>query len=234
MIIYKITNMVNGKAYIGQTTRPLKERIKEHYSKDKSLLYKAVKKYGKSNFEVEIICKCSSLKELGSKEKFFINKLRTLVPNGYNVSEGGENTVHSEETLKKMSEKKRGKLHPLFGKKRSSKVKKLISESKKGTKISEETRLKISIAHKGTKKTSEHRLKISQSLKGKKKTREHSEKIAKSLGTKILCNETGEIFSSIKEASVWLNVNPNAIKWSLSKPGRKCKGYTFMALPGQP
>ena len=93
--IYKITNLINGKIYIGQTNNP-KRREREHFSLNPSILegnknkvlYNAMLKYGVQNFTFEIIeDKCENYNE---KEKFWIQYLNTLIPFGYNMTEGGE------------------------------------------------------------------------------------------------------------------------------------------------
>lgn len=55
MIIYKITNVINDKVYIGQTVRNLEERMAEHFRHDNTVIDKALKKYGKDAFKIEII-----------------------------------------------------------------------------------------------------------------------------------------------------------------------------------
>src|ERR1035437_5610059 len=99
MLIYKITNKINGKTYIGQTIRDFNERISEHKRCDKNgcpMLYKAIRKYGYENFKFEIICRASSLEELDRREEFCIRIFNTLVPNGYNLTSGGRNSKPSE------------------------------------------------------------------------------------------------------------------------------------------
>jgi len=93
MLIYKITNKINGKIYIGQTTRRLKTRwnghISKSYSKTGSPLHAAIKKYKKENFTIEIIKRCSSREELNIEEVRLIQEHNSLAPNGYNVLKGG-------------------------------------------------------------------------------------------------------------------------------------------------
>ena len=102
--IYKITNLINGKNYIGQTNNP-KRREREHFcltpsileDNEGKILYNAILKYGAQNFSFEIIeDKCEDYNE---KEKFWIKELNTLKPNGYNMTEGGEEPpiFHGEE-----------------------------------------------------------------------------------------------------------------------------------------
>jgi group I intron endonuclease len=90
MIIYKITNLVNGKIYIGQTTSSNPEtRIKAHFKKQKSkdLVYQASKKYGKHNLKSEVIYTCFDLEELNRAERMFIQEFKSLQPNGYNIKD---------------------------------------------------------------------------------------------------------------------------------------------------
>lgn len=91
MIIYCITNKINGKPYIGQTTRTLEERIYEHRHCKKTAIGKAIQKYGwsKETFKVEILEVCETLEQLNEREKFWIAKYNSIAPNGYNLTEGG-------------------------------------------------------------------------------------------------------------------------------------------------
>ena len=93
--IYKITNNINNKSYIGQSIN-IEKRIKEHFWKSflekdisfTSILHTAIRKYGKENFVIEVLEECS-LEELDDKEKYYIKKYNTISPNGYNILSGG-------------------------------------------------------------------------------------------------------------------------------------------------
>lgn len=85
MLIYKIVNLLNGKIYVGQTTRGFEQRISEHRHNTTSCIGQAIQKYGWENFKAEIIEYCSSIQELCEREKFWIEKLNSTFPNGYNV-----------------------------------------------------------------------------------------------------------------------------------------------------
>ena len=76
-VIYLITNLLNGKQYIGQTRRPVLRRFKEHCSlKEKgTVLNNAIKKYGIDNFKIEIVRKCNTDIELNFWETYFITPL---------------------------------------------------------------------------------------------------------------------------------------------------------------
>jgi group I intron endonuclease len=110
-IIYCIENLDNGKKYIGQTTRELVERFREHCGNSGTSvspkLKNAIKKYGKDCFSMEVVWEnidCTQ-DELDSKEIQLIENLNTLHPNGYNLTKGGSGGRHSDETKKLLSEK---------------------------------------------------------------------------------------------------------------------------------
>lgn len=90
--IYKITNLINQKAYIGQTT-DYKRRFTEHKAKgygweDNKILYYAFDKYGINNFSFEVLEETENYDE---REKYWIEYYNTMKPNGYNMIEGGSN-----------------------------------------------------------------------------------------------------------------------------------------------
>lgn len=86
--IYKITNKITCKIYIGQAIDP-ELRFQQHCQKKEkyvSLINQAIQKYGKENFSFEIIGKFADYNE---KEKYYIKIYNTISPNGYNFTEGG-------------------------------------------------------------------------------------------------------------------------------------------------
>lgn len=92
--IYKITNLVNSKSYIGQSVH-IERRWQEHCSPSaKSIIAKAIQKYGKENFSFEVLEECSC-QDLDNLEQYYLNKFQTLVPYGYNVLNVGERPHHS-------------------------------------------------------------------------------------------------------------------------------------------
>lgn len=122
LIIYKITNKINDKIYIGQTTLTLQERIynyrKEYkWSSNIRPIIAALRKYGIENFNWEIIDYATNKQELDEKERCWIKKLNTLVPNGYNIEIGGNGPgKHNEETRKKIGDAQKGALNHMYGK----------------------------------------------------------------------------------------------------------------------
>lgn len=91
--IYKISNDINNKLYIGYTRYTPEKRFEEHWRcryGDNSLIHKAMIKYGKEHFWCEGIEEVSE-EEGFDKETYYIDYYKSKVPNGYNLTEGGEN-----------------------------------------------------------------------------------------------------------------------------------------------
>lgn len=86
--IYKITNLINNKCYIGQTKQGYFKRFQQHCSSD-SLIGRAINKYGKENFIIEILESTTETSEANKLEHFYILKNNCVVPNGYNANEYG-------------------------------------------------------------------------------------------------------------------------------------------------
>lgn len=164
-LIYLITNRCNGKVYIGQTIRTLKERWYEHCNDGRRTFYRAIKKYGKENFTIEQIDSAETQQELDVKEGYWIAFYNsTDKSKGYNLSSGGEHPIITDEFRVKCSEAHKGILH-------TEESKRKIGNAHRGKIVSEETRKKISEAHKGKtcKPISEEtRRKKSDAFKGEK------------------------------------------------------------------
>ncbi len=180
MIVYKATNKINGKVYVGQTVFPLKRRIMFHQRAKTGIFPAAIRKYGIDNFEIEPYAWCYSKEHLDFFEKFYINYFNSKVPNGYNITDGGNGGMlgykASEETRRKQSEsskgKNKGEKNGMFNKPGSMRNRKHTEESKKKNSelhkrlwANPEYRSKLSEAHKGKPQSEESRLKRSESMK---------------------------------------------------------------------
>ena len=131
MVVYKVSNIIDGKIYVGKTTRNLRKRIMEHLQNCRiSYFDRAIKKHGIESFEIAIIEECTTIEELNEREKFWIKELNCKIPNGYNLTDGGEGVVGYT-------------VPPELCQKRS--------ENRKGFKVSKKTCMKISMAKKGKK-----------------------------------------------------------------------------------
>lgn len=98
MYVYKITNLINQKNYIGITNNYKKRWSNEkNLPKDKKrqqLINKKIQEYGKNNFQFEVLFSNLTIKEACKKEQELIIKYNSLVPNGYNIDKGGNYHPH--------------------------------------------------------------------------------------------------------------------------------------------
>ena len=213
MIVYLITNLANGKKYVGQTIQPLKRRWDFHVCKRSGCLAlkAAMQKYGKDNFKIEEIYRAASLEELCRKEKEFIASLNTLAPNGYNLTTGGDRPVYSDESRKKMSESASNRSSWAKGKTMSDpRVAKSITAATKALKeIYGE-----SSAAKGIKWSDESRKRLSKS---------------KSKVT-IFCDQNGKTYISPYEAARDLKLRAGNIYLVAHGKRAHTGGYTFKRI----
>lgn len=92
--IYKITNDMNNKVYVGKTNLSIKERFQQHLkdskrpTKEHRPLYAAINKYGTEHFSIEVIEECSSDKS-SDREQYWIGYYHGY-ENGYNATKGGD------------------------------------------------------------------------------------------------------------------------------------------------
>jgi group I intron endonuclease len=147
--IYKITSPT-GKIYIGQSAN-IKKRInyyKNLLCKQQIMLYNSIKKYGMDAHDFIILKTCQK-NELNEFEIFYINKYNSFNSDiGMNLQSGGHNYSFSDITKLKMSKSQMGNTKRL-GFKVSEETRKKMSDCKIGRIVSEETRLRMSIANKG-------------------------------------------------------------------------------------
>lgn len=177
--VYVITNTKNKKKYIGFTIHSIELRLNSHTKGDfaaAKLLHEAILEFGKENFTIKTIFEGTCEQAL-EKEKYFIKKLKTRFPGGYNIREGGLpfflGRKHTVEARKKMSEARIGNKYA-SGHKPTAETKAKISAAKKGNryalgyKHTSEARVQMSISRKGRKHTPETRAKMSMAQKGNK------------------------------------------------------------------
>ena len=166
--IYKITNLVNSKVYIG-ASKNVERRWSEHRRSVKSPIHSELEAYGLDNFKFEVLLECPedmlcqwerdmiALYDADDPEKGYNDKndrpyslKNSVVHRGISFSEehkrklsearkGKPGTPRSEETKRKISEKLKGRIF-------SDETKRRMSESRKGRSLSEETRCKMSEA----------------------------------------------------------------------------------------
>ena len=207
MIIYCVTNLVNGKQYVGQTIHTVQERWAKHLCKNSGCvaLKGAISKYGKDNFDVRIIDEAKTQSELDDKERFWIEYLNTLSPNGYNLTSGGNHVTFTEEVKNKIRVANTGKRHSEETKAKISekKIKNYCKEKPPlyGKHHSEETKRKLSEKNKGQVFSEERNKKVSASTFGGKNHR----------ARKVKCIETSEIFNCIADVERKYNIDRHKI-----------------------
>lgn len=211
-VIYKITNNINGKIYIGQTTAtdPYK-RINKHFKKtsSKDLVFDAYNKYGKEALDAEIIISTFDQDSLNDLEIYFIDYYKSLIPNGYNIKLGGAQGG------------------------------KLLEETKLfiGQQIREYYKTHVAY-FKGKKFTKEHCESLSKVRKGfdspsRKKIREKTYENRR-LKIKAIHIETGleHEFKSIQECADILNLDAPCVSRTLTGKQNRSqhKGYRFVKI----
>lgn len=90
--IYVITNLITSTQYVGQSKDAIKRFDAHLRATDGTLLHQAILTYGRENFDIEILEK--QIENFNEREQFWIEKLNTLYPNGYNMTKGGEGYPH--------------------------------------------------------------------------------------------------------------------------------------------
>lgn len=204
MIIYKITNNITGEVYIGQTTKTLEHRKKQHIimarnDKHNRYLYSAMNKYGIENFKFEEIDRANSLDELNCLETYYILKYDSM-RNGYNMDYGGYNNLMLSEIVKEKHDK------IMQSDEVRQKISKSMKEYRKKNPFTEEHRRKLSEKAMGNKH-----------FQGHKRTLEAIEATNKSHYKKVYCvdinNNVIEKFDNVKSAAEWwFNNGYNSVK----------------------
>ena len=252
--IYKITNMKTKKCYIGETKEANPEtRWRRHIQtiakgRGCPALQDAVQKYGIENFkfEVLIICFDSARFEL---EKEYIKKYNSMVPNGYNILEGGlggggfKGKKHSEETIEKIKTSLKNVV--ITPEDRDERIKKIKETMKKvdisgKVKSSEKYKKALEEGRVGLKSKEDIKEKISNSLKEYyKKTSDkkeiniekHRESMAKAVGRSVsqydLDNKFIASFKSIAEAARFTNISRGGIGFVVKGANKTAGGFIW-------
>jgi group I intron endonuclease len=134
--IYLIENLINGKKYVGQTIqKDINSRWNRHKQVNKNgigtILFNAYNKYGINNFKFKLLCICFD-EDTDKYEDEYINKYKTLYPNGYNMIEGGKSRKFTKILKETISEKLKGENHPMFGKHLKEETKQKLREKNSG------------------------------------------------------------------------------------------------------
>ena len=188
--IYITTNLVNGKKYIGQKKFKTVRNDWQVYFGSGEIFKKALNKYGKENFQRDIVAIAYSKEELDKLEIEFI-KAHNAVESGdyYNIADGG----HSGNNF---AGKSKEEMNIIFLK---------MKETRKYYKHSEKTKNKISQSHIGIVPSNETRKKLSEAKIGLYNGSNHPK------ARKVICITTNKIFDCIKDANEFYNINRSSI-----------------------
>lgn len=197
--VYKITNKVNNKIYIGITNQGAGVRYLHHLYEARSgspfPIHNAIRKYGKNNFTLEIVELCETSEILKEREKYWIAFYNSTDRSiGYNMTEGGDGT---------------------FGRKHSEETKEKIRQKALGRKISEETRKKMSNSHK-----------VNYSDSQRKAVAESNARRAKPVLVYDLDMNLLKEFKSLKETASEMKIHTTTIRKSI-RGGKIGFNYIF-------
>jgi group I intron endonuclease len=260
--IYKITNKLSKKCYIGETTEENpEERWKRHkYAISKGTgcpaLRDAVVKYGLENFTFEVLIICFDENRY-DHEKEYIKKYNSVVPNGYNILEGGagggfKGKHHSPEMIEKIAAINRKRFEdPAERKKCADRVAVYLKHVKDsgidlGAKVKASEKFKLAVKEKRVggsarhkEKATEINAKISASLKEYFKKNDshivnivkHRESMAKAVGTKVQqFTKEGVLvksYPSYAQAAREVDISPSTIKACVSGILKTAGGFVW-------
>ena len=224
-IIYKITNKVNNKVYIGQSVNGFDRRYDNNIVKRtcNKHLKNAIDKYGIENFD---ICKvydiAFSKEELDIKECVYIELFNcTNRKNGYNIRGGGSKGSTSEETKQILSNLNKGNKHPQWGKHQSEQTIEKRKEKLKGQKRTEESKRKMSENHANVSGKNNPMYGKGDLLKGKNNGRAKS----------VICITTNMVFDTAIEGAEYYGFKSSSSVRSCCKGRYKSAGKLTDGTP---
>ena len=221
--IYKTTNLINGKFYVGKSSMK-NNSIDYWYLGSGVLLKKAIEKYGRDSFKKEIIEWCSSFEESNEREKYWISTLNALnLEIAYNIAIGGDGGYLGEEVNRRISEALKGRKH-------TEEFKQHISKLNKGKKLSKEHIEALRKANLGIKRSDEYKQKSRERMLKKYEDGfqnphkieiyKYDKQTGEYIGSYLSCTEasidTGISRKAIQNACFGRNKNDDFI-WSRAK-----------------
>ena len=219
----------SGKIYIGQTTRSIQKRFRDHQEGSNcAAIYNSIQKYGWENFEKDWY-ECPD-EDLNFDEELLVREMGTLKPDGYNLREGGGNRgKHNKESIQKCRETKLGEKNPMFGKTTSDSTKQKQRESSTGRTHTTESKQKCRETKLGDKNpmfgktTSDStKQKISEALLGDKNHK------SRTVYQYCLDGEYIRSFGSVEEATRHLEKNSgSSISARARDPNKNKHAYGF-------
>ena len=240
----------NGKKYIGITSMPVERRWRKGQAyENNSHFTNAIKKYGWENIKHKVLFSNLTEEKAKQLEKQYILMFKTNDRRyGYNITDGGEGVKgfrFSEESKRKMSEKRKGHKFSEEHNANISRALKGIPKSEEhklkqrmtmtGRKASEETKKKFSEMRSGDKNprygkhcSEETKAKISAANKGKTISEYTKQRTTEVLGKPIYCVELSRVFPTRKAFADFIGTDPSNITATLSGRQKTIKGYHIM------
>lgn len=234
--IYKYTNLINNKIYIGQTKQTLEERAQKDGKnyKGSKYFYNAIQKYGWENFKSEILKDNLTLEQANCFEEYYINLFNSTNPDvGYNIRLGGNNTPLNEESKKIISVKAKERYkdptkNPNYGKHWSDDFKKRMKERFSGengywygTHKTDEEKQYLSNLFKGTQKTTRKTPYTEEELKQKQIIMKETSKM---WSKKVRCLEDDIVFDTITDCAKYLGRSVQSVSDVLHGRSKTCNG----------
>lgn len=225
--IYKITNIITGEEYVGQSV-DIKKRWYEHKRKLNNATHSlkiSFKKFGIDKFEFIVLELCEQ-ESLNERETHWINKLKPV----FNSFKGGGYTRReiSHETLEKLSTKAKAQWNALSMEKKTEYLTKYLTGPKIGHLVSEETREKLRQANLG-KTQSKYTIEKRKATFIAKKQNGYVQD-NKGHKKKVICLNNGIVYDSAKDAARAINVDPSCITHVIKGRQKTVRGYKFQLL----
>ena len=213
--VYVIVNKINLKLYFGSHSWEGTGADKNYYGSGK-IIKQAIEKYGKDNFQVEVLYYYDNVEECRKDEERILTEYNVKdCPHSYNLKNSAIGMTSEDMT---------------------DEIRKNLSQIHKGKTLSENTKRKMSESKKGLKRSENTKRKIAESLKGRKLSEEHRKNLLQSkknvMTPIVVIDKNGKvkIFKSQKECSRVLEVNLGNINDCLKGRHKTCKGYIIKHL----
>lgn len=235
--VYKYTNIINQKVYIGQTSQTLEQRAQkgENY-KSCPNFYKAIQKYGWENFQSEVLEDNLTRQQAHDQEKYYISYYdSTNIDKGYNIclawNELNQTSINiiSDKAKLRYTDKTQ---NPMYGKKHSNKSKQIMRDKKLSSnnpmfkkKMSQESKDKIALSHLGNHYADNYWNALSSEDK-KNITDRMISKIKKG----VMCIEDNNTFDSITDAANFYNVSISSLSGNLHNRQHSCANKHFIFI----
>lgn len=227
MIIYKITNQVNGKIYIGCTVAKLQRRWRQHVNVDRGYsLNLAIRKYGADSFSQEIIETVDSLGKMFEREVYWIAFYKSNISGvGYNMTKGGE-----------VPEPLIGEQHPNYGKPNPRWA--AIGEARKGVPLKGEQLEKVRVSNVGRVRSDEYKNNMSKAMKIRRANGEGYENAGDKISaskkgkpsgkrTLILCLNNNKVYDHYQDAAKKLGIPGSNISAVVNGKAKHSRRYVF-------